>query len=441
MLIIGSDKNEMRGLACDFLSTQLRNPQTKCIYAATTTQDGNGAVQKLRDAGIADEVIVVAARDDNDKAVDGVAAAAEAVSVAATACAIGEAFALQEGKDALVIVDTIDMYKDLWDATTRVLVDIYGSEAVVKADREGAASSEMRAFYSGLIQRSAQYKATKGGGSVTLALLTTIPGTSGGGDSSSGGDGDDAEVFTADDFAGSGDKVRARIDVLVKKNIPLTAANLRKIQIPIPSLSESKRRMALQHVDDLISMSDGQVWLDDALHSSGQRPPMDPQRSVTRIGIGADTESRADAPAIRRIVEGVRLDLAQAVDMLLGSGGSGSSSSAATGGTISAADTASRKQLRKRNAWLLAMHQEEGHGGRTLAESCVVLLAASSGLLDSTIDAGGLAGTKAGQRMVEDLLDHVKSRAPDAMTKINESLDISPDVRSELELAMESFIA
>jgi hypothetical protein len=44
-------------------------------------------------------------------------------------------------------------------------------------------------------------------------------------------------------------------------------------------------------------------------------PSIDPQRSITRIGIGADTDSRADAPAIRRIAEGVRLDLAQAASM------------------------------------------------------------------------------------------------------------------------------
>ena len=73
--------------------------------------------------------------------------------------------------------------------------------------------------------------------------------------------------------------------------------------------------MVLQHIDDLISMSDGQIWFDDALSHAGQSLPVDPQRSITRVGIGADTESRADAPAIRRIAEGVRLDLAQAASM------------------------------------------------------------------------------------------------------------------------------
>ena len=413
MLLVGSDLNEMRGLACDFLSTQLRNPQSVCVYAAT--QDREAALSKLRRAGIADDVIVVGARP---KPMDGVAKAAEAASVAATACAIGESFALQQGKDAIVVVDTIDAHKELWDATTRVLVDVYGTEAVVKADREGAASSEMRAYYSSLIQRSAQFNARNGGGSLTLALLTTIPGMDGG-----DGDSSNEVEFSASDFEGCGDKIKARIDMLVDKKIPLTVATLRKIQIPIPSASEGRRRLALQHIDDLISMSDGQIWLDDDLHRQGQRPPMDPQRSITRIGIGADTQSRADAPAIRRVVEGVRLDLAQAANM-----------------EGAEATTASMKQIRKRNAWLLAMHQEEGDGGRTLAESCVVLLAAANGLLDDTIDAGALAGTEDGQAVVSQLLDHVKSRAPGAMEAINESLDIGPEARSEIEEAMDSFI-
>ena len=42
---------------------------------------------------------------------------------------------------------------------------------------------------------------------------------------------------------------------------------------------------------------------------------MDLKRSITRIGIGADIESRAEAPAITRIVEGLQLELSQAQNM------------------------------------------------------------------------------------------------------------------------------
>eukprot|EP00970_Alexandrium_tamarense_P018828 scaffold13510_cov365-Alexandrium_tamarense.AAC.1 len=64
----------------------------------------------------------------------------------------------------------------MWDITTQFLVQVYGVDAVVKADLQGGSSSEMRGYFSGLIQRAARFNAKKGGGSVTLILLSTLPG-------------------------------------------------------------------------------------------------------------------------------------------------------------------------------------------------------------------------------------------------------------------------
>lgn len=413
MLVVGSDLTDMRGLSSDFISTQLKeHSDTKCIYAVT--HDRDSALERLKAAGVLEKTIVVSVRD-NIEAPDPAAHAAEAVAVAATACAIGESFARDEGKNSLVIVDTIDEFKVLWDATTRVLVDVFGVDSVVQDDRNGGASSEMRAFYSSLIQRAGQFKQSRGGGSVTLTLLASIP---------SVGGTDETTIHEVSEFDDCSDKIKARLDILVKKNIPLTAANLRKIDIPIPSVTEGQKRLVLQHIDDLISMSDGQIWFDERLAEAGQKPPMDPQKSITRVGIGADTESRADAPAVRRMVEGLRLDLAQAASM-----------------DGAEANAASTKQTRKRNAWLLAMHQEPGQGGRTLAESCIALLAASTGALDETIDAGGLAGTEKGQSTMRKLIASVETAAPDAVREIDETLDISPARRTELVEAIEAFFS
>lgn len=403
MLLIGSDVEELRNLALSMFTTQSQNPKIKCVYAATS----NPQEVMTKFSSVLDDIIVVAARDD----IDGdVAQAAEAIVVAAAACTIAEAFAMEQGMDTIVVVDSLDFHKSFWDTTTRVLVDIYGVDAVVAADREGGASSEMRGFYSSLIQRAANFR-KRGAGSVTLALMVTIPVAQD----------DENTVFSPEDFALAGDKIKTRIDLLVEKNIPLTAATLRKIQIPIPTVSEGKRRMVLQHIDDLISMSDGQVWFDEKLSRAGQSPPMDPQRSITRIGIGADTESRADAPAIRRIAEGVRLDLAQAASM------DGAEST-----------SASRKQIVKLNAWQLAMYQDAGIA-RSLSESCVVLLAASMGALNGTVEGGGVAGTDRGRRVIKELLEHVASRVPGVIHSIDESLDIDANALSELEGAIGSY--
>lgn len=395
MLLVGSDVADLRDLACNFIQTQSKG-KTRCIYAATS--HSKEIMTTLEEAGVLQDATVVAAREDTLEG-NTVAQAAEATLVAATACAIGESYAKNNGEDCLIIVDTLDHHKTLWDATTRVLVDIYGVDAVVAADREGGASSEMRAFYSSLIQRAANYKGDKG--SVTIALMTSIPEEQD----------DENTVFTMDDFDKYGDKIKARLDMLVQKKIPLTAATLRKIQVPIPSDSEGKRRLVLQHVDDLISMSDGQVWFDS---SNSHSPPVDAARSITRVGIGADTESRADAPAIRRIAEGVRLDLAQSASM-----------------EGAEATTASANQARKRQAWMLAMQQEAG-ATRLLSESCTVLLAASMGVLNDFVD-------DEDSNVITELMQHVQTRVPQVLQEIDDTFDIAAESQKELEESIRSY--
>ena len=425
MLVIGQDTGVgQRDLVVGAVKTQVVSNGAKCVYAITSQckKEREGVIQMLRDAGVLDDIVVVAARDREETGDDEVlkaADAAEAITVAAAACSIGEALALSRGEDTLVIIDDIDQHKVFWDWTTRVLIDKYGLDSVVKDDREGGASSEMRGFYSSLIQRAGRFNKKNKGGSMTLALLTNLEGQFGGAED------DGTTVFLPEDFAQSSEKVKDRIGILVNKKIPLTPENLRKIQIPLPSASESekKRRFALQHTDDLISMSDGQIWLDEALYNKGQRPAMDAQRSVTRIGIGADTKSRADAPAMRGLAGGLRFDFAQA-DSLEGAG----------------ANSGADKQILKKKAYLLAMHQEGGQE-RSLSDNCVALLAASMRVLDDTVRDGGVAGSEKGESAIKGLLDHVKEAAPTALADIDSSLDLSEAARNELEDVIKGYFA
>lgn len=425
MLIVGQDTGVgQRDLVIGAIKTQLKQKDgAKCIYAITSNCDKEReeVLSKMKEAGILDDIVVVSARNTHGSDIDEKKCptdSAEAITVAAAACSIGEGLALAKGIDSFVVVDNIDQHKTFWDWTTRILIDIYGVDAVVKDDRDGGASSEMRGFYSSLIQRAVQFNKKNGGGSMTLTLLTNLEGQFGGAD-------DESTVFSPDDFAESSEKVKQRIAILEKKNIPLTPETLRKIQIPLPvaSDSEKQRRIALQHTDDLISMSDGQIWLDEKLYNQGQRPALDAQRSITRVGIGADTVSRADAPAMRGLAGGLRFDFAQA-DSLDGAG----------------ANSGADKQILKKKAYLLAMHQEAGDE-RTLSENAVALLAASLRVLDETIQNGGEAGTELGQNTMRSLLEHVNNAAPDALSEIDNSLDLSESVRTELEKVIKEHFA
>lgn len=432
MLVIGQDSGVgQRDILIGAIKTQIRkmenvdnNKRVKCVYALTTQDQDlrQEVLQMLENNNLLDDIVVVVARDhgenleSNDKNF-GVLQSAEATTVAAAACSIAEAIALSKGEDTFVVVDNIDLYKSFWDWTTRVLVDIYGVDAVVKDDINGGASSEMRGFYSSLIQRAGRFNDKNGSGSVTLTLLTSLDGQFGYDEE------EETTVFSPDDFAESSEKIKERIAILVDKGISLTSTTLRKIQIPLPDAAESeqKRRLTLQHVDDLISMSDGQIWFDELLYSKGQRPAIDPQRSITRVGIGADTPCRADAPALRNLIGGLRFDFAQAASL----DGAGANSGA-------------DRQILKRDAYLLALHQDTSEV-RLLSENCVALLAVLLGLLDKTIQEGGKAGTELGRQRMEDLIKHAWQTSPTLMKEIDDTLDIIPSARSELESTINEF--
>jgi F0F1-type ATP synthase, alpha subunit len=171
MLLIGQDTGVgQRDLVVGAIKTQVKsaNGGAKCVYAITSKDSNtrNQMLEKLKEAGVSEDIVVVCARDHpnvdgaNAEAVDG----AEAIAVAAAACSIGEGLALSTGMDTFVVVDDIDQHKVFWDWTTRVLIDIYGMNAVVKDDTNGGASSEMRGFFSSLIQRAAQFNEKNGGG-------------------------------------------------------------------------------------------------------------------------------------------------------------------------------------------------------------------------------------------------------------------------------------
>jgi len=408
------------------VSSSTEEKGIRCFYGLTS---GNNEVRSsvlnnIKEAGIQDDIVTVVSNHDSSTSQDGddeisaTMEASEAVAVAAATCTLGEHHALTTGGDSVVIIDDINLHKSLWDITTRELVKVYGVNSVVEADLQGGSSSEMRGFFSSLIQRAARFKANKGGGSVTLVLLSTLPNPEEEEDNSD----EDEVTFEASDFDGMADKIKMRIDMLIKAKVPLTPTNLRKINLPVPKPSETEnaKRLAIQHVEDLISMSDGQVWLDEALAQQGRSPPLDPSRSMTRVGIGADTRNcRADAPALRSVVGSLRFEFQQALDIMDTSLSTSTLPGASVEGDV--------RQVQRRDAYLLAMKQSTDEA-RKLSEECIALLAASQGYLDGQTTMGGL-------------MAHVEREVPEIVDSIDTTLDLSLDERSELEKSIKGYFA
>ena len=143
--------------------------------------------------------------------------------------------------------------------------------------------------------------------------------------------------------------------------------------------------------------------------------------------MGADTNSRADAAAVRGLTGGLRFELAQAADII----------QRGAADTLSAAE---RRQVVRRDTWFLALHQEDGDV-RSLSENVAVLLATYMGELDSVVRDGATAGSVEGQKAVDGLIEYAKKNAEGAMEEIDETLDLGEGAREELEGAIRSYFA
>lgn len=484
MLIVGEEGTGRKSMALSAMRTQISHPKNKgaqCIYASTTTslvpeevedwiattttKHRKNVLSRFQSYGIANQITFVSKRPStadsssslnrntqqqlneipNTSTIDAIIDAAESVAVASSACSIADYWARNHGHDSLVVIDSIDPHKIFWDYTTQALMDIYGQEAVdihtttnhSHNSTTSGSGGEMRGFFSELIQRAGRYNPTYGGGSVTLALLCTIPSDKDSITSSSTtstttttttpNTDDTPYLYQPSDFAHQ-PKIQSRIKALSQQNIKITSQVLKKLGIPIPPRCEKgwKRHDALRHVDDLISMTDGQIWLQSSLPHDGikrplyQAPFMDIRQSMTRVGIGADTNSRADAPALQPFIGGLRFTLAQAAeeeeDQVVGS---------------------SKNLLqRQRDALLLAMYTKP-NTVRTLAEECICLMAVPL-LLTSPLS--GSSTTEEKEELMDRLIHYVYRHIPSSIIEeINETFELNPSSKEVIQSSMESF--
>lgn len=282
MLYMGEKEDERTlPLLRRMLITQL-SKGTKCVYClCRSNQDATMQMLNPLLELYPNDLKVVRASGDFP---------AECVLAGATAAAIAEQFSLEEDRHALLLVDDFDAHKMLWDDTTRTLLDVFGEAGL--ANRGGGSDSESRAFYSSLLQRSANFKHHK---SFTLLVLASLP--------SQTPSAEDTTLLSPSDF--NSPTLKARVQILADKNVPLTRSNLQKCGIALPFFDQAQA--TLNHLDDLVSMSDGQIWLSPSDHAL-----IDVTKSLSRVGIGKDTNSRADAPLYQKLGGArLRFDLAQ----------------------------------------------------------------------------------------------------------------------------------
>ena len=166
---------------------------------------------------------------------------------------------------------------------------------------------------------------------------------------------------------------------------------------------------------NVISITDGQIYLETSLFNAGVRPAVNAGLSVSRVGGAAQTK------IIKKLGGGIRLDLAQFREL------------AAFAQFASDLDEATRKQIERGQRVTEIMKQAQ-YSPLSVAQMAVSLFAANEGFLDD------IAVAKV--RDFEDgLQGFMKSEHGKLLEKINQTGDFGDDIQTALRNAVTQFKA
>ncbi|HGG61009.1 MAG TPA: F0F1 ATP synthase subunit alpha [Gammaproteobacteria bacterium] len=166
---------------------------------------------------------------------------------------------------------------------------------------------------------------------------------------------------------------------------------------------------------NVISITDGQIFLESDLFNAGIRPAINAGLSVSRVGGAAQTK------IIKKLGGGVRLALAQYREL------------AAFSQFASDLDEATRKQL-ERGERVTELMKQNQYSPMTVAEMAFSLHAANEGYLDD-VPANKIVSFEAAMQ------SYIKAEHGELLDKINETGDFNDEIASAMSKAIEDFKA
>ena len=166
---------------------------------------------------------------------------------------------------------------------------------------------------------------------------------------------------------------------------------------------------------NVISITDGQIFLESDLFNAGIRPAINAGLSVSRVGGAAQTK------IIKKLGGGVRLALAQYREL------------AAFAQFASDLDETTRKQL-ERGQRVTELMKQKQYAPLSTAEMALSLFAANEGFLDD-VEIKKVVDFEAA------LHAHANSHFGDLVSKINETADYNDEIEAGLRKALEDFKA
>jgi len=166
---------------------------------------------------------------------------------------------------------------------------------------------------------------------------------------------------------------------------------------------------------NVISITDGQIFLEADMFNAGVRPAMNAGISVSRVGGAAQTK------IIKKLSGGIRTALAQYREL------------AAFSQFASDLDEATKAQLDHGERVTELMKQKQ-YSPQSIAEMGVMIFAADQGFLKA-IEVNKIGDFESA------LLSYMKAEHGDLMDKINQSGDYNDDIAAGFKAALEKFIA
>ncbi len=164
---------------------------------------------------------------------------------------------------------------------------------------------------------------------------------------------------------------------------------------------------------NVISITDGQIFLETDLFNSGIRPAMNPGISVSRVGGAAQTK------IIKKLGGGIRIALAQYREL------------AAFAQFASDLDEATRSQLEHGQRVTELMKQKQ-YSPLSIAEMGVSIYAANSGYLKD-VELNKVLDFESA------LLSYMNSEHGDLLAKVNETGDWNDDIEGQFKAAIDKF--
>jgi F-type H+-transporting ATPase subunit alpha len=166
---------------------------------------------------------------------------------------------------------------------------------------------------------------------------------------------------------------------------------------------------------NVISITDGQIFLESDLFNSGFRPAINAGLSVSRVGGAAQTK------IIKKLGGGVRLALAQYREL------------AAFSQFASDLDESTRKQL-ERGERVMELTKQNQYSPLSVGEMAVSLYAVDNGYVDD-VEVNKVVAFEAG------LHDYLRSSEKELMDEINSTGAYNDDIEAGIKKAIETFKA